>query len=355
MNTQFLFMDINGSNNYEDDDRYPYQSILNLYESSLSPDVIASQLDISQKEVVNTLVQVHKDNQFKEISIIEASSKPKNEMINSISDIDIENSIQEIQKRTWKKLKAKPIFDIDLKNTQKILEKVVNTNIYLVILYVDLVSSTKLSMNLPLKRLTTIIQVFTQEMSLIVDAYGGYVFKFVGDGILSFFFVADKDKLYLPCSKAVDCAYSMIKVIKEGINDILEENGYPELNIRVGIDVGENAVVQYNIKTKYNKDINEEEEEEEQIIYKRNSNNLEDADKKANTLETPQLDILGYAINTASKMTQYAKPNQIIMGSAVYDKIDKNKIKNFKKIHLANESWDYIDNSNGDVYGLYGN
>ncbi len=67
------------------------------------------------------------------------------------------------------------------------------------------------------------------------------------------------------------------------------------------------------------------------------------------------MDILGYAINTASKMTQYAKPNQIIMGSAVYDKIDKNKKKNFKKIHLANESWDYIDNSNGDVYGLYCN
>ena len=346
-------MDISGSNNYEDEDnRYPYQSILNLYESSLSPDVIASQLDISQKEVVNTLDKVRKDNQNKEKSIIAASSKPKNEMINSVSEFDIENSIQEIQKRTWKKLKAKPIFDINLKNTQMMLQKVVNTNIYLVILYVDLVSSTKLSMGLPLKRLTPIIQVFTQEMSLIVDAYGGYVFKFMGDGILSFFFVADKYSLYLPCSKAVDCAYSMIKVIKEGINDILEENGYPELNIRVGIDVGENAVVQYNIKTKYNKDINEEEEE---IIYKKNSNNLEDEDKKANTLETSQLDILGYAINTASKMTQYAMPNQIIMGNAIYDKIDRNKKNNFKKIHLANESWDYIDNSNGEVYGLYGN
>ena len=51
-------------------------------------------------------------------------------------------------------------------------------------------------MGLPLKRLTPIIQVFTQEMSLIVDAYGGYVFKFMGDGILSFFFVADKYSLY---------------------------------------------------------------------------------------------------------------------------------------------------------------
>ena len=122
---------------------------------SISPDVIASQLDISQKEVVNTLDKVHKDNQNKEKSIIEASSKPKNEMINSVSNVDIENSIQDIQKRTWSNLKAKPIFDINLKNTHPILEKVVNTNVYLVILYVDLVSSTKLSMNLPLKRLTT--------------------------------------------------------------------------------------------------------------------------------------------------------------------------------------------------------
>jgi adenylate cyclase len=340
-------MDINGSNG---DDRYPYQTILNLYESSITTDVIASQLDISQIDVVNTLENVHKDKQNKEKSIIDASFKPKNEMINSVSDFDIENSIKDIQKRTWSNLKAKPIFNINLKNIHPILEKVVNTNVFLVILYVDLVSSTKLSMNLPLERLTTIIQAFTQEMSLIVDAYGGYVFKFVGDGILSFFF-ADKNNLYLPCFKAVDCAYSMIKVIKEGINDILEENGYPELNVRVGIDVGENAVVQYNIKTNCNKDIKEEEE----IIYKRNSNNSENTDKKADMQQKSQLDILGYTINTASKMTQYANPNQIIIGSAVYDKIDKNKKKNFKKIYLANESWDYIDNSNGDVYGLYGN
>jgi adenylate cyclase len=351
MKTKFLFMDINGSINDDDDDRYPYQSILNLYESNLSTDVIASQLDINQIDVVNTLENIHKDKLNKEKNIIDASFKPKNEMINSVSEFDIENSIKDIQKRVWTRLKAKPIFNIDLKDIQPILEKIVNTNVYLVILYIDLVSSTKLSMNLPLKRLTPIIQMFTQEMSLIVDAYGGYVFKFVGDGILSFFFVADKDNLYLPCSKAVDCAYSMINVIKKGINDILEENGYPELNIRVGIDVGENAVVQYKIKTNCNKNIKQGRE----IIYKKNSNNLRNTDKKANIQQKAQLDILGYTINTASKMTQYAKPNQIIIGSAVYDTIDKDKKKHFKKIHLVNESWDYIDNSNGNIYGLYGN
>lgn len=324
-------MDINRS---KESERYPYQSIIDLYESNLPSDIVASQLDVSQKDVVNTLANVHKDKQNKEKNIIDASSKPKSEMINSVSEFDIENSIKDIQKRVWTRLKAKPIFNVNIKDTQKLLERVVNTDISLVILHVDVVNSTKISMNLPLKRLAPIIQTFTQEMSLIVDAYGGYVFKFLGDGILSFFF-ADKDNLYLPCSKAVDCAYSMINVIERGINDILEENGYPELFIRVGIDVGENAVVNYNIKT--------------------NCNKISEDNKKENTLDKSQLDILGYTINTASKMTQYAKPNQIIIGSAVYDKIDKNKKNNFKKIHLANESWDYIDNSNGDIYGLYSN
>ena len=54
----------------------------------------------------------------------------------------------------------------------------------------------------------------------------------------------------MPCINAVNCGYSMVKIINEGINPILEEYGYPELGIRVGIDVGENAVVHYEFKIK---------------------------------------------------------------------------------------------------------
>ena len=42
-------------------------------------------------------------------------------------------------------------------------------------------------MTLPLDRLTTIIQTFTQEMSMIIALYGGYVLKYIGDAILAFF------------------------------------------------------------------------------------------------------------------------------------------------------------------------
>ena len=35
----------------------------------------------------------------------------------------------------------------------------------------------------------------------------------------------------------------MIKVVREGLNPILNQYDYPELNVRIGIDLGENAVV----------------------------------------------------------------------------------------------------------------
>jgi adenylate cyclase len=41
----------------------------------------------------------------------------------------------------------------------------------------------------------------------------------------------------------------MVKVMSQGLNPILNEYDYPELGVRVGIDVGENLVVQYGLAT----------------------------------------------------------------------------------------------------------
>jgi class 3 adenylate cyclase len=272
-------------------------------------------------------------------------------MIYLDSVFDVASAIKETQKRMWSKLKVEPRFSIALESSKELLEKFVNTSVVLVILYVDLVSSTKpkLSMNLPLKRLVPIIQAFTQEMSVIVDAYGGYVLKYVGDAVLAFFFT-EKDNLHLPCSNAVNCGYSMIKIIEEGINPILEENGYPGLGIRVGIDVGENAVVQYEFKIKTH-DIADEEQGSE-------GNGLVNGNNKkynTNTSHEPHLDVLGYTINIATKMTSFANPNQIVIGNAVYNKLDNKKQNRFNKMHIDNKSWSFIDNTTGNVYGVYGN
>ena len=37
----------------------------------------------------------------------------------------------------------------------------------------------------------------------------------------------------------------MITVVRNGINPILNQDEYPELGIKIGIDEGENTIVQY--------------------------------------------------------------------------------------------------------------
>src|SRR5919107_4812459 len=146
----------------------------------------------------------------------------------------------------------------------------------------------------------------------------------------------------------VNCGYSMVKIINEGINPILEENGYPELGIRVGIDVGENAVVRYELKIKtydFAKEKNQNENELNNYHYKKYN---------TNTLQESHLDVLGYTINIATKMTSFAVPNQIIIGEAVYDKLDNKKQNRFNKMYIDNKSWNFLDNTTGNIYGVYG-
>jgi len=115
--------------------------------------------------------------------------------------------------------------------------------ISLIILYADLVGSTDMSMTLPPEKLVTIIRAFSHEMSTVVKSYQGYVLKYVGDAIIAFFPTGFNK--YLTCDNAVICAKSMINVLKNGINPILNKDDFPELYIKIGIAEGENVVVQY--------------------------------------------------------------------------------------------------------------
>jgi len=58
--------------------------------------------------------------------------------------------IKDSEVRIWKFFKANPVFNISLKESQKILEKFMESKITLVILNIDLVGFTKMSLNLSL-------------------------------------------------------------------------------------------------------------------------------------------------------------------------------------------------------------
>jgi adenylate cyclase len=344
---------------------YQQQTVLNLYNCGIAPEVIALQLDITKIEVISIIKKVLMDDNRKEKSIKEVSDSSSLGMFYLDAVIDIERLVDDAQKRMWKALKLEPKFNIPLEQTQEILEKFSGSKIILAILHIDLVGSTKLSMTLPTEKLATIVQAFTQEMSLLVSAYGGHIFKYVGDALLAFFFVSDNN-LYLPCSNAVNCARTMIRVMQDGINPILNEYDYPEMGVRVGIDVGENVVVQYGwsansyaIVEENPRDETNNHNDENAKYYINNNEETKTTTDDSNDIKTsrivrkPHLDILGYTISISTKMTGFTTPNQITIGQSVYEILDSVNKNKFKKVNIGKDDWNYVNPPTGNVYNIY--
>jgi len=294
-------------------------TIINLHNSGIPPEIIALQLDISLEEVSRVIASVE------EKPTTGASEQPSLASFYLDAVVDLDKAVKLAQKRVWKALKVESRFDLSTEETRAILTKHAKSKIRLVILYIDLVGSTRMSSTLPADRLAAIVQSFTQEMSITISAYGGYVLKYVGDAILAFFLACDDP--YLPCVNAVNCARSMIKIIRQGINPILNQYDYPEMNVRVGIDLGENVVVQYGWDTFT-------------VDGKR--------------LRIPHFDILGYTINITTKMTTIAKPDQIVIGQMVYDGLDDRQKVTFHPIQISHEIWNYVSDYSHGIYPLYG-
>lgn len=315
----------------DDDDTassYQRQTIINLHNSGLPLEIIALQIDVSQEEVNRVIASAAAEEEQKSTSAKQASEAPSMASFYLDAVVDIGKAIRLAQERVWKALKVESQFNLSIEEKQNILAKFAKSRVTFVILHIDLVGSTRLSMTLPVDRLATIIQAFMQEMSLTISAYGGYVLKYVGDAILAFF-PATGDDYYLPCINAVNCARSMIKIMREGINPILNQYDYPEMSVRVGIDVGENVVVQYGWDT----------------------HTVEGGRR----LRAPHYDILGYTINVATKMTVLARPDQIVIGQMVYDVLDERQKSTFHQLQVSPEMWSYVSNySDGGIYRLYG-
>jgi DNA-binding CsgD family transcriptional regulator len=99
------------------------QAVLNLYNSGITPEVIALQLDITEREVINIIRKVLLDNKRKEQSIRQVSDSSSLGMFYLDAVVDIEAAIKDAQNRMWKALKLEPKFNIPLEQTQEILKK----------------------------------------------------------------------------------------------------------------------------------------------------------------------------------------------------------------------------------------
>ena len=242
-------------------------------------------------------------------------SKNTSSLANLEKVVDPETLVAQTQDRMWRALEGQYRYDSSLKDSQDFLLNHVNSKISLVIMYADLVGSTNMSMTLPVDKMITIIRAFTYEMTSIMRSYGGYVLKYVGDAVIAFF-PSDYNKL-LACDKAVQCGKSMITVIKNGINTILNQCDYPELSVKIGIDEGESVIVQYG------------------------------QDKSS------LIDILGYSMSITAKITSLTNPNKITIGKDVYDILHPEIKSKFTEVKYDLGNWKYNDRQTGELYKLY--
>jgi adenylate cyclase len=229
--------------------------------------------------------------------------------------VDAETLVAQTQERMWRALKRRYQYDSNLNRAQTFLQNHVNSKIRLVVIYVDLVGSTDMSMTLPVDKLVTIIRAFTYEMSSVIQSHRGYVLKYVGDAVIAFF-PSSYNKL-LACDNAIYCAQSMITVVRNGINPILNQYDYPELSIKIGIDEGENVIVQYGHE------------------------------------KSSPIDVLGYCMSIAAKITSITHPNGITIGGDVYDMIHPTLKTRFKELKNHIEDWKYANRQTGQLYKLY--
>ena len=230
--------------------------------------------------------------------------------------VDSETMILETQKRVWGALKKGYEYSGLIDESDKFLRKNVFSKLDMVVLYVDLVGSTTMTLEMPEEKIAIIVSSFSQEMASVIRQHHGYVLKFVGDAVIGYF-IAKGNGLFA-ADNAVNCAESMISIIQKGINPILNQYDYPDLMVKIGVDFGQNIVVRYG------------------------------AD-----VEHSHVDLMGPAMNIASKIQNMAKPNQILIGNDVYQRIHPSLQKNFAQIMWKNNEWRYRSRTTGEVYNVF--
>jgi len=219
-----------------------------------------------------------------------------------------------VQARVRQTLDRGVQIDLSTESCKRFLRRKVNQKVGVVILYVDIDGSTKMSMTLSPDKFATILHVFSQEMSLVTSEYGGYVLKYVGDAIIALFPAEFNSSQ--ASKNALGCAKDMQRIIKECVNPELIPRGLPQLTVKMSIDYGDVQVVLYG-----------------------------------KSIDRSHIDIVGSSISMAAKMIPLAKTWQILIGQSMYENLDNKQ--NLVEMNVDPMRWTYVDEKTGSSYKLY--
>ena len=180
------------------------------------------------------------------------------------------------------------------------------------VIFVDMVNSTRMSTELAPDFLSKIVTVFTQEVSYVMEHFGGSVLKFVGDACIGYF----------PSSQNFDnivfCGESVVRVVRNAINPLLLQMGYAGIEVKVTSDYGPHTIVRYG------------------------------SDR-----ERSHVDIISATMNLAAKMQSVTRGGQMVIGNSLYKKLSDDLQQRFEKANLDQIKWNYHNLAEQKPYQLY--
>ncbi len=218
---------------------------------------------------------------------------------------DLQTYIAETEKRVLDAFEKGSKLSPRIEMSDQFLQQHAGSKLSLVVLYVDLVDSTLMTRDFSVEKLATIIQMFTQEMSLAASNFNGQILKYVGDAVIAYFPIEVNNSI--SCNSAINCAFHMITIIEQGINPILKRNNYDQIQVKIGIEASEHSIIQYVLG------------------------------------EKSYIDILGYGISMSAKLTKLADPNQIITSHGIYMNMHPSLRKRFSELEITPRIWKYTD------------
>jgi class 3 adenylate cyclase len=223
--------------------------------------------------------------------------------------------MEQVRARVARTIEKGVQIDLSTTTCKRFLRRHASRKTTVAVLYVDIDGSTQMTLSLPSDTLATMLQLFSQEMSLAVASYGGYVLKYVGDAVIALF-PAEHDRRQA-CTSALECGRTMVEIVSRCINPVLCAKGMPELKVKVSIDLGEVLVVLYG-----------------------------------KGLENSHIDIIGPSISMAAKMLSLVQSGRIIMGQTARDSLAQSISGGLVQIDADESVWSYVDASKSR-YRLY--
>lgn len=223
------------------------------------------------------------------------------------------NIVKESQKRIKKALvEGFEYHHLAIAKSDQFLRKHTSQKLDFAVLYVDLVGSTRMSTELAPDFLSKIVTVFSQEVSYIIEHFGGFVLKFAGDASIGYF----------PSSQNLDdivlCGESVVYVVRNAINPLLLQMGHAGIEVKVTSDHGQHTIVRYG-----------------------------------SDHERAHVDIISATMNLAAKMQSVTRGSQMVIGNALYKKLSHDSQGIFEKAKFDPIKWNYHNFAEQKPYQLY--